>query len=87
MPDDAKVHISAIRRMEKNPEYRPGNLILGGGGRGVKKAPKEAKVGEWLDVGDQNDLVAGRVVRKPKLVRERTENGVHSTGVQRNGLK
>jgi hypothetical protein len=46
MPDEAKVHHSAIKRMEADPNYRPGNLILGGGGRGVKKAPAHAGIGE-----------------------------------------
>ncbi|KAL9630408.1 MAG: hypothetical protein Q9204_004736, partial [Flavoplaca sp. TL-2023a] len=34
IPEDAKIHHSAIRRMEANEDYRPGNLIVGGGGRG-----------------------------------------------------
>ncbi|KAJ9603284.1 hypothetical protein H2200_012062 [Cladophialophora chaetospira] len=40
IPDDAQIHISVIRRMEADPQYRPGNLIIGGGGRGVRKAPE-----------------------------------------------
>lgn len=47
IPYDAKIHHSAIRRMEVDPKYRPGNLIIGGGGRGVKVAPKELGIGEW----------------------------------------
>lgn len=33
--------------MEAVESYRPGNLIIGGGGRGVKVAPKELGIGEW----------------------------------------
>ena len=47
IPLDAKIHHSAIRRMEAVESYRPGNLIVGGGGRGVKVAPKELGIGEW----------------------------------------
>ncbi|GAB1199701.1 hypothetical protein BDV37DRAFT_282946 [Aspergillus pseudonomiae] len=47
IPHDAKIHVSAINRLKVNPEYRPGNLIIGGGGRGVKIAPKDRGIGEW----------------------------------------
>ncbi|KAE8334061.1 hypothetical protein BDV39DRAFT_212059 [Aspergillus sergii] len=47
IPNDAKIHVSAINRLKFNPEYRPGNLIIGGGGRGVKIAPKECGIGDW----------------------------------------
>lgn len=67
MPADAKVHSSAIRRMENNPGYRPGNLIMGGGGRGYITAPKHAGIGEWVVVGPDDDIVGQRVTRKPKV--------------------
>ncbi|KAA8647928.1 hypothetical protein EYZ11_011747 [Aspergillus tanneri] len=47
IPADAQIHVSAIRRMQANPDYRPGNLIIGGGGRGVKKAAAKYGIGEW----------------------------------------
>ena len=47
IPYEAMIHHSAIRRMEADPTYRPGNLIIGGGGRGVRIAPKELGIGEW----------------------------------------
>ena len=50
MPDDAQIHGSVIARMRADPNYRPGNLILGGGGRGVRRAPPEAGIGEWVPV-------------------------------------
>jgi hypothetical protein len=75
MPDDAQVHISAIRRMETVPTYRPGNLIVGGGGRGFIVAPKEKGIGEWLPAGYQGDLVRERVIRKPKEETEKKSHG------------
>jgi hypothetical protein len=50
MPDDARIHGSVIARMRSDPSYRPGNLILGGGGRGVRRAPPQAGIGEWVPV-------------------------------------
>jgi uncharacterized protein (DUF2235 family) len=47
IPPDAQVHLSAIRRLQANPDYRPGNLIIGGGGRCVRKAPQEYGIGAW----------------------------------------
>ncbi|KAJ5085034.1 hypothetical protein N7532_009805 [Penicillium argentinense] len=40
MPPDAQVHVSAIRRLQANPDYRPGNLIIGGGGTRRTKGPE-----------------------------------------------
>jgi hypothetical protein len=49
IPADAKIHVSVLRRMEADEEYRPGNLIgLGEGGRGQLIAPKELGMGEWV---------------------------------------
>jgi hypothetical protein len=52
IPYDAKIHHSAIRRMEANENYRPANLIIGGGGRGVLVAPKELgmRIGKFLKI-------------------------------------
>ncbi|KAF9892007.1 hypothetical protein FE257_002971 [Aspergillus nanangensis] len=47
IPREAQIHVSALRRMEANPEYRPGNLIIGGGGRGVRRASEEHGMGQW----------------------------------------
>jgi hypothetical protein len=82
MPDNAIVHKSAIRRMENNPSYRPGNLICGGGGRGYITAPKEAGIGEWRVVKEEGDVVGERVImiRKPKGKGEKEKeksNGTH----------
>ena len=33
--------------MEHDVKYRPGNLIVGGGGRGTKTAAQKYGIGEW----------------------------------------
>ncbi|KAL9036253.1 MAG: hypothetical protein Q9214_006216 [Letrouitia sp. 1 TL-2023] len=66
IPEDAKIHHSAIRRMEANENYRPGNLIVGGGGRGVRVAPKELGMGEWEVLKNHGDPVGEVLVRKKK---------------------
>ncbi|GES60940.1 hypothetical protein ATEIFO6365_0006040100 [Aspergillus terreus] len=71
IPPDAQIHVSAIRRMQANEDYRPGNLILGGGGRGVRKAPKDRGMGEW-DVLKH----AGCPVRETYLRRDVANTGV-----------
>ncbi|KAE8148632.1 hypothetical protein BDV25DRAFT_131055 [Aspergillus avenaceus] len=63
IPNDAKIHISAINRMMENPDYRPGNLILGGGGRGKRRAPKECGIGEWDVAGYQGSPIAETYLR------------------------
>lgn len=63
IPDNAVVHNSVIKRMEADPTYRPGNLIIGGGGRGVRVAPPEAGTGKWQVVRDQGHPV-GEVFQK-----------------------
>ncbi|KAI1350944.1 hypothetical protein F5Y01DRAFT_284202 [Xylaria sp. FL0043] len=57
IPHTARVHGSVIRRMKQDPSYRPGNLIIGGGGRGKRKAPKEFGIGEWECVEGHGDPV------------------------------
>lgn len=47
IPDDVKIHGSVIRRMQADKKYRPGNLIVGGGGRGCRVAPEEYGIGTW----------------------------------------
>lgn len=76
IPEDAKIHHSAIRRMEANENYRPGNLIVGGGGRGVRKAAKELGIGEWVVHKNEGDPVGEVLVRKGKSVaQEMKEDG------------
>ncbi|KAH7030728.1 uncharacterized protein B0I36DRAFT_362548 [Microdochium trichocladiopsis] len=69
VPDTARVHGSVIRRMKMDPKYRPGNLIVGGGGRGTRKAPEHLGIGEWECVKDAGDPIgeiwARRIVKSP----------------------
>ncbi|KAI9695136.1 MAG: hypothetical protein M1820_008904 [Bogoriella megaspora] len=63
IPDDALIHGSVIKRMQTDPKYRPGNLICGGGGRGVKKAPAKYGMGEWKVFKEEGDIVGEVYVR------------------------
>ena len=80
IPDTAVIHNSAIRRMEASELYRPGNLIVGGGGRGVKVAPKKDGIGEWEVLREQGDPVGECVIRKKK---PSSSNGAQRNGVSR----
>lgn len=64
IPDSAVIHNSALRRMEANESYRPGNLIIGGGGRGIRVAPKKYGMGEWEVMRDKGDPIGECVIRK-----------------------
>lgn len=64
IPNDAQIHVSAIRRLKADPNYRPGNLIIGGGGRGVKRVPPEYGIGEWVVFKDEGDPVRETYIRK-----------------------
>ncbi|PWY90209.1 hypothetical protein BO70DRAFT_136678 [Aspergillus heteromorphus CBS 117.55] len=64
IPDDAQIHVSALRRMQVNPNYRPGNLIIGGGGRGVRRAPERYGIGHWEIKDYAGDIVREVYVRK-----------------------
>ena len=57
VPQNARVHGSVIRRMKLDDSYRPGNLIVGGGGRGCRKAPEEYGMGNWVCIADEGDPV------------------------------
>lgn len=64
VPLDAEIHVSAIRRMQADPTYRPGNIIVGGGGRGVRIAPEDLGMGEWVVLKHEGDGVRETYVRK-----------------------
>ncbi|KAK7510647.1 uncharacterized protein IWZ02DRAFT_111779 [Phyllosticta citriasiana] len=57
VPMDVLVHHSVIKRMQHDPDYRPGNLIVGGGGRGVRRAPDQMGMGRWKIVGEEGDPI------------------------------
>lgn len=63
IPDNVRVHGSVIRRMEQDKSYRPGNLIVGGGGRGCRVAPESYGMGEWECVANPGDPI-GEIWKK-----------------------
>lgn len=63
IPDNVRVHGSVIRRMKEDKLYRPGNLIVGGGGRGCRVAPESHGMGEWECVASPGDPV-GEIWKK-----------------------
>lgn len=66
IPDDAQIHVCAIHRMETDPRYRPGNLIIGGGGRGVKRADAKYGIGEWEICKHGGDPIRQTYIRKKR---------------------
>ena len=78
VPDSVVVHNSVIRRMQMDESYRPGNLILGGGGRGVKVAPSEHGIGNWKVLREEGDLIGEVYVRDGKPIGSRTNSGLNS---------
>ncbi|KAF4974448.1 hypothetical protein FZEAL_8648 [Fusarium zealandicum] len=66
IPETVRVHGSVIRRMKMDDNYRPGNLIIGGGGRGTRKASAEHGIGEWECIADEGDPVAEIWTRKKR---------------------
>ncbi|PLN78615.1 hypothetical protein BDW42DRAFT_140235 [Aspergillus taichungensis] len=75
IPKEAQIHVSAIRRMMANESYRPGNLIIGGGGRGVKLAPEKYGIGEWVVKDHHGDPV--REIYERKCVSKMCKEGDH----------
>lgn len=63
IPNNARIHGSVIRRMKLDKTYRPGNLIVGGGGRGIRVAPEEYAIGEWICVQEEGDPIGEIWVR------------------------
>ncbi|KAI1474428.1 hypothetical protein F4774DRAFT_400648 [Daldinia eschscholtzii] len=63
IPHTARIHGSVIRRMNQDKAYRPGNLIIGGGGRGLRIAPESCGIGTWKCVQDHGDPVGEVWVR------------------------
>nr|KMM66532.1 hypothetical protein CPAG_02870 [Coccidioides posadasii RMSCC 3488] len=66
IPADAHIHVSAIRRMRADKNYRPGNLIVGGGGRGVRRAPEHLGIGEWVVAANEGDVVRETYMRRAR---------------------
>ncbi|PHH66009.1 hypothetical protein CDD81_534 [Ophiocordyceps australis] len=74
VPPNVRVHGSVIRRLKEDKSYRPGNLIVGGGGRGVKRAPAKYGIGEWECVAERGDPVGEIWTRKAGLAEETNGN-------------
>jgi len=77
VPLDAEIHVSAIRRMQADPKYRPGNVIVGGGGRGVRFAPEEHGMGDWVVLKHEGDPVRETYVRRSVASKCREEQSHH----------
>ncbi|KAH7069438.1 hypothetical protein FB567DRAFT_224212 [Paraphoma chrysanthemicola] len=73
IPANAVIHSSVIKRMLADPTYRPGNLIVGGGGRGTRHAPKDMGIGKWVVVSEEGHPVGECFVRKEPPARTKTE--------------
>ncbi|KAF2405393.1 hypothetical protein EJ06DRAFT_502573 [Trichodelitschia bisporula] len=78
VPLNVLVHGSVIRRMQADEKYRPGNLIVGGGGRGVRKAPPHLGTGKWKIVREEGDPVGELWVRDCEGD-EKAANGANGT--------
>lgn len=63
VPSNVVIHHTVIKRMQADPTYRPGNLIVGGGGRGVRVAPREYGIGQWKVLREEGDPVGECWVR------------------------
>ncbi|KFG77830.1 oxidoreductase, short chain dehydrogenase/reductase family [Metarhizium anisopliae] len=79
MPNNVRVHGSVIRRLKEDETYRPGNLIIGGGGRGVRRAPAEYGIGDWICVAGHGDPIGEIWEKKPKEVNGNGTNGTNGT--------
>ncbi|CAK7232695.1 hypothetical protein SCUCBS95973_009189 [Sporothrix curviconia] len=64
VPDNVYVHGSVLRRMRQDTAYRPGNLIVGGGGRGCRVAPAHYGMGEWECVAEEGDPIGELWMKK-----------------------
>ena len=87
IPENAWIHHSAIRRMEANEHYRPGNLIIGGGGRGVRRAPKEMGIGEWEVHKGEGDLIGMVYRRKGPSAEKEMDKKEHEKDNSKQGKK
>jgi hypothetical protein len=73
IPANAVIHSSVIKRMRADPNYRPGNLIVGGGGRGVRRAPDEYGMGKWVVACEEGHPVGECFVRRHPPERTKTD--------------
>lgn len=79
IPDDVVIHNSVVRRMEFDASYRPGNLIVGGGGRGIRRAPVSEGMGRWKVIREKGDLIGECFVRDGRPVGSRRGTGMEKS--------
>lgn len=82
MPANAIIHSSVIKRMLADPNYRPGNLIVGGGGRGVRRAPESYGIGKWIAACEEGHPVGECFVRRYPPERTKTDESEHLASVR-----
>ncbi|KAF1846023.1 uncharacterized protein K460DRAFT_366867 [Cucurbitaria berberidis CBS 394.84] len=87
MPTSATVHCSVIKRMLADPSYRPGNLIVGGGGRGVRRAPEELGMGKWVVACEDGHHVGECFVRKEPPLKKKADEGSACPPILSGGLQ
>ena len=80
IPDEAWIHATAIKRMEADKNYRPGNLIVGGGGRGVRKAPEHMGTGKWNVHREKGNPVGEAFIRAPRESADSKEGAWNNRG-------
>jgi hypothetical protein len=73
IPSGVRIHGSVVRRLNEVENYRPGNLILGGGGRGMRRAPKEYGVGDWVCVAEPGDPVGEIWMRRDEAANRKDQ--------------
>ena len=81
MPTAAVIHGSVIRRMIADESYRPGNLIVGGGGRGMRRAPADMGIGKWVVAREEGHAVGECFVRLEPPKRTRTADLADANGM------
>lgn len=59
------------------PWTRPGNLIIGGGGRGIRRAPKHLGIGEWEVLKGKDDPVGQVYVRRGPSLEKQIDKATH----------
>ena len=57
-------------------QTRPGNLIIGGGGRGIRRAPKALGMGEWEIMKGHDDPVGKVYIRKSPSLEKRMDKDI-----------
>lgn len=82
MPANAIIHSSVIKRMVADPTYRPGNLIVGGGGRGVRHAPENYGIGKWIVACEEGHPVGECFVRRHPPERTKTDESEHLASIK-----